>query len=636
MNTAEAVRLAKAGNEAGYQYLYETTYKSKYYLALQYMKNEEDAQDVIQESYMKAFSRLDTLSQPEAFSSWLGRIVANTAKNALVKKNPLLFSDIGTEEQGEVFEEQIEDENIENQPELSYTRQETRELVHQLIDSLSDEQRVCILMFYMEGDSIKNIASVLGCSENTVKSRLNYGRKNLKIKAEELQKKGYKLFGIVPVVLLCQLLQKEETVLAAEGAFASASAVSEAQIVPFVRNRIAGGAGQGMAGGAGAGNAGAAGAGAAAGVLSMTVVKVLIGVIAAALVGIGALSVKLHLDSRKEETLQETVPQETLLPETTAAETTEAPETSAEEVTDLDRALEQYRVIVSQADTYEYGSSAGTPTGNYRYALVMMAPDDPVPTLLLSQEDDMYFYHIRVFQYDPETDSVFQPQEVLEEGSGGGYYRASVAMEGDGNGIQVREISGGTGETELTRVTMDGDTLHQEQQWTGRMDQIPAEMGTIEIEWHDIQDGTALDGWETETAPSPSQTETAETPQQTAAETAPPTDGDRIVFSGTIDTYSYDEVVALQGEPDPNAQWADTSGTYQLIVLDAPQTMELRTIDGYRSGEVRLINVTYAGDLSPYNGQHLTFSIDAAATYWPSDTSLPIGQPSTTDIHILE
>ena len=93
MDYREAVILAKQGREKDL-ILYETTYKSKYYLALQYMKNEDAAQDVLQEAYMRAFSRLDMLEQPEAFSGWLGKIVANTAKNMLQKRNPLLFSEM--------------------------------------------------------------------------------------------------------------------------------------------------------------------------------------------------------------------------------------------------------------------------------------------------------------------------------------------------------------------------------------------------------------------------------------------------------------------------------------------------------------------------------------------------------------
>lgn len=230
MTYTEAINLARAGEERGYGFLYEKTYKSKYYLALQYMKNEEEAEDVLQEAYIKAFSKLDTLENPEAFQGWLGMIVANTAKNMLAKKRPLLFSDLAVDDEGEAFEYQIEDDDLEVQPELSYTRQETKELVHELIDSLSEEQRLCILMFHIEGISISEIARTIDCSENTVKSRLNYGRKNLRMKAEDLQKKGYKLYSVAPLPLFLMLLRSEETYLAAEGILSAAGKLVADQV----------------------------------------------------------------------------------------------------------------------------------------------------------------------------------------------------------------------------------------------------------------------------------------------------------------------------------------------------------------------------------------------------------------------
>lgn len=230
MTYTEAINLAKAGEERGYGFLYEKTYKSKYYLALQYMKNEEEAEDVLQEAYIKAFSKLDTLENPEAFQGWLGMIVANTAKNMLAKKRPLLFSDLAVDDEGEEFEYQIEDDDLEVQPELSYTRQETKELVHELIDSLSEEQRLCILMFHIEGIPISEIARAMDCSENTVKSRLNYGRKNLRMKAEDLQKKGYKLYSVAPLPLFLMLLRSEEKALAAEGILSAAGRLVADQV----------------------------------------------------------------------------------------------------------------------------------------------------------------------------------------------------------------------------------------------------------------------------------------------------------------------------------------------------------------------------------------------------------------------
>ena len=236
MDYRQAVNLAKAGKEEGFQFLYESTYKSKYYLALKYLKDEQAAQDVLQEAYIKAFAKLDSLEQPERFPAWLGVIVGNLAKNKLQKKNPLLFSDVAVNDEDESFAYEIEDENPNYQPELSYSKQETQQLVHEMINALSEEQRVCILMYEIEGIPIREIAAALGCSENTVKSRLNYGRKNLKKKAEELQKRGYKLYGVSALPLLLWLLRREESDLLADGVLEMAQSRAAGQIF-FTRGR---------------------------------------------------------------------------------------------------------------------------------------------------------------------------------------------------------------------------------------------------------------------------------------------------------------------------------------------------------------------------------------------------------------
>lgn len=285
MDFREALSLVKAGDERGFEFLYESTYKSKYYLALQYMKNEESAKDVLQEAYMKAFTNLDKLEKPEAFAGWLGTIVANTAKNMLEKKNPMLFSDVAVNEEEEHFEYQIEDDNVENQPEIAYTRKETQEMVHELMDSLSEEQRICILMFHIEGASISEIASALNCSDNTVKSRLNYGRKNLKAKAEELQKKGYKLYSVSPLPLLLLLLRSEAEAMEADGAIAMAGK----EIGEMIFSQLSIPQGVGAAAGAQSAAAGAkaatGGAKAAASGAKAAGVKVAAGKIAAIIVG---------------------------------------------------------------------------------------------------------------------------------------------------------------------------------------------------------------------------------------------------------------------------------------------------------------------------------------------------------------
>ena len=245
MDYKKAVEAALKGNESAFSALYESTQRDMYYIALKYMKNEEDAMDVLQDSYIKAWQSLATLKDPASFRAWFGRIVANTAKNALAKKRPMLFSQLeGENDEGEQFALDIEDEKSEFQPERSYTQKETQELVHELIDSLTDEQRLCILMYHLDDQSIKDIAETFGISEYTVKSRLLYGRKAIKAKAEELQKKGYQLYTVAPVVFFLYLLDSEKasTVFAA-----TANAVMQAQKTGILESAKASGNGAGAA-----------------------------------------------------------------------------------------------------------------------------------------------------------------------------------------------------------------------------------------------------------------------------------------------------------------------------------------------------------------------------------------------------
>lgn len=302
----------------------------------------------------------------------------------------------------------------------------------------------------------------------------------------------------------------------------------------------------------------------------------------------------------------------------------EEPESPADPVT---LALEQYRIIVSQADSYDY-SSVGGATG-YFYALVQMQPGDAVPTLLLEQDTENYLQYARVFQYDPENGTVHQPADSLMEGAASaGGFRGGLSMMGDGNGIQVFQMSSGSGQTYISRATLAGDALVQEDVWSGRFDLIPDAMNdSIQIDWHDVSDLSALDSW------TPNANAPAPQPEQPAgADDALPTDGDRIVFRGVLDSYSYDEVVTLQGSPDPNAGWSDTSKTFWLIIPEPEQSMNLCAGDGdgYWDDIVDMIDVSYTkglDELKQYAGQEVVFSIDPNMTYWPSDTSMPVGRP---------
>ena len=302
---------------------------------------------------------------------------------------------------------------------------------------------------------------------------------------------------------------------------------------------------------------------------------------------------------------------------------------------EVQAAMEQYRAIISQASSYQYEPGGGTtPTGNYRYALVQMRAEDTVPTLLLEQEASNYLYYARVFQYDPVSATVIQPEpsEFMAEGATPtGGIRCSLAMQGDGNGIQSMNWSSGTGQGDMYRVTLNGASLREEPQWSGRIDQVPGELSSAAIEWHDISDMSALGGQTGETS-QPAEPDAAD------GEEPLPEDGDRTVFRGTMNEYSYEEVAAMWsgGNYPVNNYERQLHPTYLLITLDEPQTMEIRTGDGlaFVSQEISMLGVQEPAELEQYAGQHLTFSVDPGMIYNPSDVSLPPA-PRAYDVHIL-
>ncbi|MCM1057661.1 MAG: hypothetical protein NC517_08640, partial [Firmicutes bacterium] len=327
--------------------------------------------------------------------------------------------------------------------------------------------------------------------------------------------------------------------------------------------------------------------------------------------------------------------------ESEAVEETEAPDEPAP----IDEALEQYRIIVGQADSYEYGEYAEANWSwlefvGYRYALVQMQPEDQVPTLLLGREikdteQSITNVYIRVFKYEPDTGAMHQPPEVVTDG----YIRGGLSMAGDGYGMFDLYWYGGTGEGSVQRITLDEDSLNRETWWSGQIFEMPDSITFVEIEWHEIEDLSALDRW---TAPEPGGAASSEPSDNDTL----PVDGDRIVLTGTVIICDYDGIVELQGEPDPAAiyftedYWEEVrSRTYQVIVLDTPQTLRLLSSapeGGYFEGELSMIAIWSVEDMSRYEGQHITFSIDPSNTLWPTDTRPPIRQPGTTDIHILE
>lgn len=205
------IKKAKAGEPKAFEYLYKETYDRNYYIIYKMLKNEQDTLDVLQETYIKVFTKLEqfTYKGPDSFCAWTGKIAANMALDFLRKKKPVLFTEIEQDGEDGIKEFEIEDPSQQFRPEIVYDKKETADIVEEMLNCLSEEQRVCILLYYLQDMSIKEIAQMCNCSENTIKSRLYYGRRKICQQEESLKKRGILLSGIVPFAWLVYALKQD-------------------------------------------------------------------------------------------------------------------------------------------------------------------------------------------------------------------------------------------------------------------------------------------------------------------------------------------------------------------------------------------------------------------------------------------
>lgn len=204
----ELVLSAKNGNKKAFDKLYELTHNDVWYNCLSLLKDEENAKDIMQETYITAFLKLDTLNDEQKFCGWIISIAVNKCKNKLKGKVEYRIDDEVLITEAETDELMLPDEYI--------TKTEKRKVLLQIMeDTLSFNQYQTVLMFYFDEMSISEIAQGLAISEGTVKSRLNSSRAKMKTAIEDYEKKsGDKLHGVVVVPFFTTIFKEEAKSLA--------------------------------------------------------------------------------------------------------------------------------------------------------------------------------------------------------------------------------------------------------------------------------------------------------------------------------------------------------------------------------------------------------------------------------------
>lgn len=275
MDLSPLVIAAQQGDEQALSDLLEASYRDLYFYAYQTVKNEDLAADITQESCLEILSTISQLREPNAFVVWARRITYHQCTRFFRESKEIT---VEANEDGETVFDRIVDERDGVLPEQVQLDKEFRATMQQLLDELPAQQRTALMLYYYEKLSVGQIAQIQDTTEGTVKSRLNYGRKAVKAKVEEYEKKtGTRLHSIAPLPLLLFFLFGKQH---AE-ALASASLGAVRQIVS---GSVAAGAGTAAAGTAAGASAviGTATTGAASAVGTSLGVKIAAGAVAAA------------------------------------------------------------------------------------------------------------------------------------------------------------------------------------------------------------------------------------------------------------------------------------------------------------------------------------------------------------------
>lgn len=160
------IKNLKNGKEEAYRQLIEEYGNKLLRTCYLILKDKEEAEDVVQETFIKVFNKIDTFKEQSGFYTWIYAIAINLTRDRMRMKQDFL----------ELKDEWIGNDNVESLVEINIDR----ELLRKEIFSLNSLYREVLVLFYFDELSIKEISSLLNEKEGTIKSKLSRGRNILK------------------------------------------------------------------------------------------------------------------------------------------------------------------------------------------------------------------------------------------------------------------------------------------------------------------------------------------------------------------------------------------------------------------------------------------------------------------------
>lgn len=180
------IRRAQAGEEAAFEALVRRHERRAWRVARSLVPTDEDAQDLVQEAFLRVFRSLDRFDFSHAFSTWLYRIVTNLAIDHLRKRRPT-YSTSGPDD--DEPDPDLPDPSVEL-PSAALEREETGREVRDCLETLAPHFQSALTLRELEGLACTEIAEIVGATHVTVRWRLHRGRKLFQEEWERRQRVG--------------------------------------------------------------------------------------------------------------------------------------------------------------------------------------------------------------------------------------------------------------------------------------------------------------------------------------------------------------------------------------------------------------------------------------------------------------
>lgn len=317
-----------------------------------------------------------------------------------------------------------------------------------------------------------------------------------------------------------------------------------------------------------------------------------------------------------------------------------------------ERIAKAYKQVLDKADKYDY-QDEGQEAREYEYAIVKM-DGEKIPQLLLSKNSDLRY--VKVFSYNEKEEKPIECSESIVYGAAGvGGFRGDIMSRSDYKGLEYIETSSGTGDTSVENISIENGQLKRETKWEGRYDQMPEDDSTQEIVWSKINDksqlekiagkeitsdgeSTSKDRIQAKERDKESKSTAGSNKEKVQAMIREERKAGRLVLDGKIRILTYMQVLEVQGVDDPNPEHSNPNEEYIIFILAKPQKITARSSGGMymTTRQVKVMGLADYDYVRKYDGKNVTISVDLDGTMFPSDVSLPLGEPMSASFKILD